>query len=439
MDRTLRGDYTHAFKACLECKFVLGEACMADDVDVTEGPPVQTNRNPWPWVAAVVVLGGGAFLGFQVAYQSSLGGLGGALGAAFLAMAIGALAVVALLVGVGNALRPAGRGRVASTYSFAAAGLLLAGAGAGYLAVPVFDLGYHAPVVLQARGEASITLDGVAGFEPRGAGRADCQSVADGTDVERVVALSLGELSGGLLRADIALPVEGLSIGYIALFVDAATLPSGSVPPTWEKAEPEINSASGGATGTIRFDGAELREEPEMGAATGSWPTTLSGTVTWSCGEWFVPDTAPPSAVIAHAILDLSAGNWRAASGAQGTCEFEADGSIWTVTTENAGVLEGQPLGLMLDLGGDPRADDEVHLSLTVHFAAPSATSSLPLGAVMAATSGRTISWTDLVVLDEVSPDGQSGRLSFNDLPMETTPDPAWPASLSGALSWECG
>ena len=165
---------------------------MADDEAVSEVQPAPTNRNRWPWVAAVVVLGVGGFLGFQVAYQSSLGGLGGALGAAFLGMATGALALVALLVGVGNALRPAGRGRVASNYAFAAAGLLLAGAAVGYVVVRVFDLGYHAPVVLQARGEASVTLDGVAGFEPRDAGRADCQSVADGTDVERVVALSLG-------------------------------------------------------------------------------------------------------------------------------------------------------------------------------------------------------------------------------------------------------
>jgi hypothetical protein len=56
-----------------------------------------------------------------------------------------------------------------------------------------------------------------------------------------------------------------------------------------------------------------------------------------------------------------------------------------------------------------------------------------------AATSGRTISWTDLVAIDEVSPDGLSGALTFNDVPMETTPDRAWPASLSGELAWECG
>jgi hypothetical protein len=353
-------------------------------------------------------------------------------------MAIGALAGIAGLVGIGNALRGEGRGRVASRYSFAAAGLLLAGSAGGYGAVSVFDLGYHPPVVLQARGEASVTLAGIPAFVPRTSGRADCQSVADGTDVERVVALSLGDLNGGLLRADIALPVGGVSSGYISLFVDGATLPSGSVPPNWEQAAPEI-TASSDASGSIRFDGAQLRMEPEIGAATGSWPTTLSGTVSWSCGEWFAPDASPPTTVIAHVTLDMSGSDWRGAGGTEGSCEFEGDGSVWTVSTGDAGLLQGEPLSVILDLGGDPRPGDEVHLWLSVHLATPSGAASLPLGALVAATSGRTISWTDLVAIDEVSPHGLSGRLTFTELPMESTADHAWPASLSGELSWECG
>ncbi|HET7082765.1 MAG TPA: hypothetical protein VFJ00_03535 [Candidatus Limnocylindria bacterium] len=404
------------------------------------GPaPSPSPGSRWPWLAGLVALGVGAFLGYSAAYQSSVGGLGGMLGAAFLWLAVGALAVVAGLVGIGNALRGEGRGRVASRYSFAAVGLLLAGAGGGYGAVSAFDLGYHPPVVLQARGEASITLAGTLAFVPRASGRADCQSVADGTDVERVVALSLGDLHGGLLRADFAIPVGGVSSGYISLFVDGATLASGSVPPTWEKAEPEVSSAAGGASGSIRFDGAQLRTEPEIGAATGSWPSTLSGTVTWSCGEWFAPDASPPTAVSAQVTLDLSGGDWRATGGTIGSCEFEADGSVWTVTTGDAGLLRGEPLSLVLDLGGDPRAGDEVHLWLSVHLATPSGAASLPLGALVAATTGRTISWTDLVAIDEVAPEGLSGSLTFNDVPMESTPDLAWPARLSGELSWECG
>ena len=400
-------------------------------------PPAAIATSRWLWLSAAVPLAVGGFLGYQAAYAQSLGGFN-TIAAGLLWSVIGVLAGIAGLVGIGNDLRPAGRGRAASRYSFAVAALIAAGGVGGTAAVRAFDLGYHEPVVLQARGDASAILDGVPAFVPRASGRADCRSVADGTDVERVTALSLGGLDGGPLRADIALPVGGLGGGYIALFVDAATLPSGSVPPTWEKAQPEIESAPSGASGSVRFDGAQLRTGDEMGAATGSWPTTLTGTITWSCGEWFAADATPPAAVEARVTLDLSGSDWRAAGGSQGSCEFEADGSVWTVTTGDAGLLRGEPLGLTLDLGGDPRPGDEVHLWLRVLLATPSRAASLPLGALVAATSGRTISWTELLTIDEVSPNGLSGRLAFDDVPMETTPDLAWPASLSGELAWEC-
>lgn len=141
----------------------------------------------------------------------------------------------------------------------------------------------------------------------------------------------------------------------------------------------------------------------------------------------------------AQITLELSDVEWAADAGAVGTCDFEADGSVWTVTSDGAGLLQGEPLSLTLDLGGDPHPGDDVHLWLSVHLATPSGAASRPLGVVVAATTGRTISWTDLVAIDEVSPDGLSGRLTFSEVPMETTQDLAWPASLSGELRWECG
>ncbi|MEX2137528.1 MAG: hypothetical protein WEB29_11360 [Chloroflexota bacterium] len=117
----------------------------------SSAPPARrVPQTVWRWLLAVVPLGIGAFLGYQAAYQSSLGGFGGAFGAAYLAYAIGGLVLIAGLAGVGNALRPAGRGRVASRYSFAAAALIAAGGAGGWAAVPILDIGYHPPVVLQA-------------------------------------------------------------------------------------------------------------------------------------------------------------------------------------------------------------------------------------------------------------------------------------------------
>lgn len=355
-------------------------------------PPAGAPPSRWPWLLAMVPLGVGAFLGYQAAYQSSLGGLGG-IGAAFIAMGIGALVVVAGLVGIANALRPAGRGRVASRYAFAAAGLIAVGGVGGAAAVPLLDLGYHAPVVLSARGEASVTLDGIDTFERRASGRADCQSVEDGTDVQGVTALSLGLLNGGLLRAGISLPAPGTTTaGSISLWIDGASLPEGSAQPFWDNLNPVIDSSPGSATGRARFEGAAIHEDELMGSSAGSWPATLSGEITWACGPWLDADATPPPNVAAKITLDLSGVDWTVATGADATCEFEADGSVWTVSGSEVGSLQGKPMAVQLDLGGDPRQGDEVHLMLTVQVVPPSPGGSAPLAALVAATSGRGIS-----------------------------------------------
>lgn len=416
---------------------------IVDDAGVTglppAPPPASNPPNRWPWLLALVPLGVGVFLGYQAAYEASLGGFGGALGAAFLAYAIGGLVLIAVLVGAANLLRPAGRGRTASRYAFAAAGLIALGGAGGAAGVQVLDLGYHPPVVLGARGDASIVLDGVAGFEPRASGRADCWSVADGTEVEEVVALSLGELNGNLLRGDLFLPVAGVSGASVSFFVDAAHLPEGSVVPMWNTQDVEIDSAGGGAIGTLRFDGVPIHVDPEVGAPAASWPATLSGEISWACEPWVDAEATPPPTVATRITLDLSGVEWSASPGINGSCEFEIDGSVANVVGDGIGSLQGEPMTLGLGLLGDPRAGDEATLMLSVSIAAPSPGSLLPLAALVAATSGRSISWVDLVTIEEIADGGRSGRLTFSDLPNQGTPVAGWPATLSGELSWECG
>ncbi|MEX2137527.1 MAG: hypothetical protein WEB29_11355 [Chloroflexota bacterium] len=282
-----------------------------------------------------------------------------------------------------------------------------------------------------------MTLDGVPTFEPSTAGRANCQSVVAGTDVAGVTALSLGDMDGNALRAAVNLPAAGAS-GHVSLFIDAAHFPDGSVAPMWDTDEVEIQSSSGGASGSVRFADAPIRVDPELGAPGPSWPTTLSGEITWSCGPWFAEDAPGAPTVVGQITLELSRIGWVGDSSATATCDFEADGSVAGVASDKVGLLQGEPMALALGLLGDPRAGDEVHLMLSVHIAAPSPAQSVPIAALMAATSGRTIGWTDLVTIEEIAYLGLSGRLAFSDVPMETTPDPAWPASLSGELSWEC-
>lgn len=407
--------------------------------DLPPPPPASASPSRWPWLLGVIPLGVGAFLGYESAYESTLGGFGGGMSAAFLAMGIGAMVVIVLLVGVANVLRPAGRGRVAGRYAFAAAGLLAAGSAGGAAAVPVLDLGYHPPVVLQARGEASVILDAAPAFEASTSGRANCQSVVAGTDVAGVTALSLGEFDGNVLRADVSLPVEGASGGHVSLSVDAAHLPQGSVVPMWDTDDVDIQAPANRASGSIRFADAPIRVDPEMGAPPASWPASLSGEITWSCGPWFEEDAPGAPTVDGEITLDLSGVDWAGNPRGSGTCDFEADGSVASVASDQAGALQGQPMSMSLGLLGDPRAGDEVDLMLSVHLPAPSGGSSLPIGALVAATSGRGIAWEDLVTIGEISADGLSGSLAFTDLPIPGTADPAWPRTLSGQLRWTCG
>lgn len=403
-------------------------------------PPPAPSGSPsrWPWLLGVIPLGVGAFLGYQAAYESSLGGFN-AIGAAFIGIGIGVLMFIAVVVGVINALRQAGRGRVASGYAFAAAGLLAAGGAGGYAAVPVLDLGYRSPVVLGARGEASITLDGVPTFEPNAEGRADCWSVADGTDVQEVVALSLGELNGSVLRADIFLPVEEAPRGSISVFIEASRLPEGSVQPMWNTEDVEIVASAHGATGSINFEAVPLRVDSDLGSPPGSWPATLSGEISWTCEAWVAADATPPPTTAGRITLGLSGVTWSSTANAAGSCEYEADGSVANLVGDRIGELQGEPLTLSLGLGGDPRQGDDVDLMLSVHIAAPSQGSSVPLAALVAATSGRSILWAGLVTIEEIADGGRTGRLRFSDLPNEGTQHADWPATLSGNLSWACG
>jgi hypothetical protein len=401
-------------------------------------PPANAPPNRWRWLLALIPLGVGAFLGYQASYQSSLGGLGGALGSAYIAIAIGALVVVVAAVGVANLLRRAGRGRTASRYAFAASGLILAGGAGGAAAVPAFDLGYHPPVTLSARGEASIMLEGVPTFEARSSGRADCWSIADGIAVQEIVALSLGELNGSVLRADIFLPLQEMPQGSISLFIEASRLPEGSVPPMWNTQDVVIESSSGGTTGHLRFQEVPIREDEDMGLPPGTWPATLTGEVTWRCDPWLAADATPPPATAAQITLNLSEVDWSATAGSVGSCEFEADGSVANITGGPVGSLQGKPMALALGLVGDPRPGDDVDLMLTVQIEPPAPGGSLPLAALVAATSGRTIGWQELVTIEEIADGGRSGRLTFTELPIAGTADPAWPATLSGQLNWEC-
>jgi hypothetical protein len=166
----------------------------------------------------------------------------------------------------------------------------------------------------------------------------------------------------------------------------------------------------------------------------------LAGEIDWSCGPWFAPDASAAPTLEGAITIDLTANDWVGDPAAAGACEFEPDGSVWVFTADPVGTLQGRPMRVNLDLGGDPRAGDEVLLQLGVEEAVLPTGASRHAANVLAATSGGPIVyWADLVKLGEITGGGLSGQLTFERLPREGTPNLNWPLTLSGTLTWECG
>ena len=156
------------------------------------------------------------------------------------------------------------------------------------------------PVVLEADGATTDEI--VAGrmtFVAKDGGRATCRSLPDSREVGDVTALELGELGPGTLRATLGLAGPSLEV-----FVDGGDLPDGSFQPFWTGPVAVTPPPAEGGRGMAVFTQLRLEADPgskpgSSPAGTGDWPDTLSGTISWLCGAWDVPDAsgAPPPSI----------------------------------------------------------------------------------------------------------------------------------------------
>jgi hypothetical protein len=364
----------------------------------------------------------GGYVGFQIAHIGSRGGME-SLGAILLGMGFAAMVGVVLLV-AGVAFLLGRRG--VSRGALAAAGLLAAGGLVGFVTVPVFGLEYRAPVDLFARGTASVRMDTIDGFEPRAGGAADCSSQPDSEVAGGITGLDLGELHGGTLRGGFNTGLEPASGSVVSasFWVEGSDLPEGAPQPLWagEATIEEVGlhattgrltfshlGIAGGATGEERFEG---------------WPPTLSGELSWQCEAWLDPAATPRPPSNASLVMALDGTGWVSADG-PAVCEYEATGSAWSVAGE-PGALQGTRVSVAVDLNGDHRAGEEV--LVTVQYI---------LNAEEKEAFEFIPNWEGNATLTEVSRDEQSGRAEFTALQYVPPPDER-PASLAGAISWDC-
>ncbi len=235
-----------------------------------------------------LTFGGGAYLGYGIAYSLALSGLGqlGAVVAAVIAATIlttlGVIAVVAVLL-------PDKRGRPAARVATVAGLLLALGVGFGWAITPVLGLTYREPVLLEADGTLSLSLDGLDDYVGKGDAPASCRSELNGDTFPFVEADLVGKVGRGMVVASMSIPPDS-SDGrpVVQVWVQPADKSKGVVP-VWRGPADVVARIGADHGGQVVFTGAALTSSEVGGSLPEGWPAELSGTLTWSCGAWSNP------------------------------------------------------------------------------------------------------------------------------------------------------
>jgi hypothetical protein len=249
-------------------------------------------RLAW-WTAS---FGVGAYAGYQIAVPMSSPGawtwwvfgplLLGGFWVFWTVVPIASAALVAVLV-----YRALSKGRLpAARTVMIGASLYVAGVAVGIVMTPVLGLEYRyrEPVVLVGRGTMTLSLDGVAGYAARTDSPATCGSVSDGEAVSSVSATAIGTIDGADLDAtvggiDSEVPVVG--VGGVPT-VNFKTI-------GWSGPIESVERTLGGRDGRVTFVGMAIENLGAGDPVPGDWPATLSGTLSWSCGDWIGPVVPP--------------------------------------------------------------------------------------------------------------------------------------------------
>ena len=375
-------------------------------------------------LVAAIPLAIGAFFGYLTAYQASLPDLAGL--ASVLYFVLAALIIgLAALVGLVALVWPGGRGRSAGLLTLATAGLLGLGYLGGVVLTPVLGLDYRAPVTLQARGTATLRLEGQPSFTTEESASASCTSGRDSVEVQEVWA-ALGAVGRGTVQGQVTRTGSDL-VSVTFEYREAGITHQG---PEWTARDQTAELENGGASGHVAFKNAVL---VEYATSSQDWPSALSGDLTWACEPWGTPSatyTEPPQPADATVELALTGVDWVPGPG-DGSCEFAADASVKAVGYLS-GRLQGARVAAWIDLPfGQHHVGQAVGISIRNYEPLP----------------GREYgpAWEGTAVLSEIAPHNRDGRAAFDAIPAVDTvaqglgPWPeGWPATLSGEVSWAC-
>lgn len=289
-----------------------------DQID--DPSPADHARGPSPLVgitsliAVVAAATLGLFAGRTFAYFSSQGGLEGIFGKAYLVLFLGGVFIALVVIGLAATKFRHGHITWAIGSVFVSAALLVAGTLVGTATAAATGGTYHEPVVLVAPASVHLRLVPVAlSFVAQDAGQAECHSIPDQRTFSDLSALDLGELGPGTLRGGFTIWANGSGSGSMELFIDGGDLPEGSPMVSWVGPATVTSMSPAGDLGALSFDGLVLsagdgkpvpvdsgQEVTAPAPVASAWPSTLSGTLDWTCEPWLAavsPGEIPPPSI----------------------------------------------------------------------------------------------------------------------------------------------
>jgi hypothetical protein len=242
----------------------------------------------WRWaILPTVVLASGVAAGYLIAREASAPGELKWLVYTWL-IPIGLVGLLFTLAGAIGRSHAEVASPTGQTQALATGIALAAGAVIGIVMTPVLGLTYPPAVVLAAAGPSTLTLPAAQDFDGSPSSVAACRSVAGATAMAAVDVQTAGRLRGEVLNAEVRRDPAGTGIDTITIELNRADGPV----ILWDGPVAIATVDPDGRAGTATFSdlaGANAADKglPRASAGPGDgWPSTLAGTLTWTCGAW---------------------------------------------------------------------------------------------------------------------------------------------------------
>jgi hypothetical protein len=221
----------------------------------------------------------------------SLGNLGGQGGGYFIpnagiALGFGGFILVVLaFVALVLAKQPDGNGGPGARTTLLITGLFIIGFGGGWVGAMIVR--GPAPVQLEALGSLDASLEGLPGYASQGDAPALCRSEFGSEAIQSIEADTAGRIATATVYVSLSMspPDHPGILPFVTVRVTPAVEGPG-LAPSWGGSVEVVEADAGSRSGRMAFTRLTLDGDASGGGQPAGWPLELSGSLTWSCGEW---------------------------------------------------------------------------------------------------------------------------------------------------------